>query len=1767
MVVYRSPFSSKTPPAPTPTASNNIAKSISRGEELLKNLGSTQPTKGGGMSNETGMKTSVAQEQQKLDSGYSTALAKVANSKLSEADKNKARKALETTYKLGTKPEIPNKKTNAIDLFTKGVGAVLGASGKAVMETLEATQTVSRFAQSGLKEIADMSNQYVQSGSGKRLEGGQRASWSDFMKQGHDEDFRLLPQTGVKWLDTVVDFGVDMVLDPTTYIGVGAVGMVGKAGRSELAIKFGTEAMRSKYPQLIGKADDIMRYGAAAIPKEVRAAENVKFGVKAFGTVIPKTEALGQFVSGKAGVGTLLRAGTGDIIEKVPLAKAARVKLSPSSRAGMVSKGIGRRLGLDDKTVIDEIAHYTSARAAKGFKQAFYRKSTHEAAKILSEIESYAGKKGKGDLGKEIVRLMEDPVLLASASPEKQDFAKRMLAWQNGKYGRDGVNDIINKFNLDYGGTMNEIGFVDDYVHHTMTEDALREVYGEKSRFKQFFKDEDLTSAELGKNAEAARFRKYKKGEKFMDVELQTGTIDEINTIFRKEAQVDFDFFETDLASVADSYAYSMANARGREAYVRRLMDYGSDVARVINKKSVPDAALVAKLTASHASIAGLRRDIVTAVNKGALKAKDSAENVVGWAQGVMNTQQARVGVLDSEVAVVQAKIARIEVALADAAAEASAKGAQARGSFQAIHKTLLEDLQNLKHSIANGEMYQQAAHIKLREIYVQMFPDSKRVPKNVDVLIDKISREVGMSPQNTAEVRTLTERLRVLQEQISETPPDAGELLNDLLDTEVELVKQLEGFSVLGDVRFAADYSEDGFIYGTYDDLIPREFDPNLDPMPRVVSTRPIVAGDENMSVDEIMAAHNAFMQDGRSVAAHAIPNDVIHDMRKPEHYYDFWDPEGGVGEAVGYALSRAGIDTEGVFLTAWDDVLRDGATDPMFEQVYPALDDLMTVVGSMHAHQFELGVVDDDFLVEAFDTVREVFVHAAADLNLENADQVGVQMMNDFMRAMAEEGMEQSGKPLLVPSRVIYGLDNPMAEDAYSLILPDKFSYVGQYGKQGVDNTLVDGTKSPVFSAGDEFVQSIANSDYVSASLGAVEKMDEIAVAGRQMQDALTAREVAVGQAKSVGGKIGAVKRQASRRVREAEVAYRQFENFGTVTIPYKGKKIEVTREKAIKILNEKETKVTDLVANLEVRVGNIGKAEAEKLNLRKAVQEERLSTLFNQRKVLEKWNDETGVALKQDIDLLRNAIATDPPSGAAGTMSRRWSDSVRDRMNNIQNLGNTPEAKTWEKVVTQLHADESQLAFLDSYLIPYNDAVLARAIDGSLGGTIMDDITDGWVKLGDSLGIEVPPDFYDIARPQIDALKKRANRSELSRVISQYHALFKQQATMSIGFMTRNAISSTFMNYVAGVKPVTISKGVKAMNALRKHGPEKWLDELGIVDPVVRDMYESALRAVDATGRGITSEIGLQPVLKGGRATEAYNKITNNPLTRGFAKGNDFVEASARFPMALDTLERGLTYDEAIYRVTRYHFDYSDLSKVDEKMRAFVPFWIWTTRNIPLQMTEQIYRPKAYVQYENIRQRNPVSADLIMPSYLRESGPMSLGKEGWILNPDLPQTRLQSSAAQLYTPTRLVGMMYPEIKLPLEILSGKMLSTDIPFSDKYDEAKGIDKLAALLMERVGVGTRRNADDKLEIAPVASYGIGNAIPLIGKVERLTGGVFGGKSSYQERALSSLMTELGIPARKVGARQQRGELINRQFTTADFIKELTRMGDIEKAD
>lgn len=1739
-------------------------------------------------SKQGGLKTSPAQEGAKLNASYNKAVAKIAASgTMTQKQKNKAISTLDALVNQGDY----NKSIvdTPLSLLKSALGAGVEATGTAVKKLGDATQFVSRGLQSGFSELDDTA-QSVFGGAGTALQAmtgnpiskirlavdllpfieapkkdtKPKGSFTEFVSQTKDKNFMPTP-TGNKFVDLGLGLGESIVFDPTTYMGVGSLNYIGKAGRTALAVKFGSTEMLTKYPQLAGTLDDIMRYGASVIPKEVRAAEGIDFGIRFAGKVVPKTEILAKTISGKAGIGSNIRAGIGDVIGKSQLGNKARIFATPSSRIGLATIGAGRKLGLDDQQIINEIANYTAANTAKGYRSVAYAHNLDGFRDTLKAIRD-AG------FENDIHRLVEDADLLARESnPLKREFANKLKVWQDGL--REEVNAVYKKFNVDYTAGMTDIGFVDNYVHHRITDDALRWMYKDKSRnFNKFgFRTGDLTQAEIGANSGAAMYRKIGKPrvmpdgtlEKvtFMNEPVLTGTIDELNGIYAKAVGIpDAKFFHTDIASIADSYAYSMATARGREAYVRRLLDFGGNVAEIINKKAVPDAALVKNLTGVHADILKVRRALATAVNGGTKAAVKSANEAVAFAGKALGVKAGELRVIDSKVAVVRASIAKIEKDLSAAYVLAAAKGEAARGAFLDVHKALIEDIGNIKIAIDAGKATELVAHDSLKAVYLQLNPDAKRIP-SASKMLDNVNRKLGIS--DSAQLKELEKRMAGLQTQLNDIINIDPQQMNDLRDLEASLSQQIDGHTVLADVKFKADYSEDGLVYGVADDLVVRPFDPNTDPMYRVVSTRPIITGGAELTTDEMAAARNAFLTAPDSVAVHAMAPEQILDMRKPEVFAEFWDPEGGVGDAVAFALRQSGLDNEGVFKSTFDDLLEGGDVDPMFEQVYPELSDLMAMVTSMQ-HQVFDGVVPDSIHTDSFDVLRSIFDDVAANANLENSDVVGGQMLNDFMRAMVEEGVGNTGKPLLFPSGVVYGSDNAMADGAYSLLLPDRFNYASIYGQKNLTPEMMKGTTAPVhFTAGDEFIQSITDGDLHSASFEAMQMQEQVMSAGDELSNALVARDAVRAEVSGVSGKVGGLKSQGSRRMKAAEKAHAEYQASGLVEIMEAGRKVKVTRERAITILNKKEEKLNNSIALLNDRIGKMtGNADVSILK-RKTEQEARLSTLLDSRRVIERWTEKTGNALREDIDNLSHAIAFDPPAGQAGTDSRAWATRVNARIDAVAKLENTPVKKAWERITTQLGADEAQLAYLDSVVIPDIIQQRAAAMEGLVGSVLRDDIKAGWHVL-EGLGVQIPPEMAAIMMPNIDRLANRAEWGMLRRAYMEYHQMFKTYATMSTGFLVRNAMSATFMNSVAGVSTENMRLGIQATKALRKHGVDGWLGPKGlnITDPAEIKMWQEALRGAEATGRGVAEDF-RSPIINGGAAHRALQKVQKNRLTDAFAKGNDLVERAVRLPMALDTLKSGGTFDDAVYRISRYHFDYTDLSAMDEAAKQFIPFWIWTTKNLPLQWTEQLLRPSSYNAYNQLKERNPVTADIAQPSWLSESGPMGLFND-WVLNPDLPMSRMGSTAKGLTTLSGLGGQLNPLIKAPIEHLAGKTLGTNVPFAQEAGKAKGLDKAIAKGLELIGVDSR-NAEGQLTISPELSTQLGSIIPLLGKAERLSGGLVGGKPTYNERWLTSVLTELGVPVRKVGPRQQRGELISRQFKLSDLMKALENRGMVQK--
>jgi len=84
--------------------------------------------------------------------------------------------------------------------------------------------------------------------------------------------------------------------------------------------------------------------------------------------------------------------------------------------------------------------------------------------------------------------------------------------------------------------------------------------------------------------------------------------------------------------------------------------------------------------------------------------------------------------------------------------------------------------------------------------------------------------------------------------------------------------------------------------------------------------------------------------------------------------------------------------------------------------------------------------------------------------------------------------------------------------------------------------------------------------------------------------------------------------------------------------------------------------------------------------------------------------------------------------------------------------------------------------------------------------------------------------------------------------------------------------------------------------------------------------------------------------------------------------------------------------------------------------------------------------------------------------------------------------------------------------------------------------------------------------------IADFPSYALGNILPLIANLQRISGGRLGGKESYADRQNAAIATFTGIPIDFVTDRMQGSEAIGRQFDIRDYAGELNRLGLLQGA-
>ncbi|HWL41965.1 MAG TPA: hypothetical protein VNQ73_03400 [Ilumatobacter sp.] len=377
---------------------------------------------------------------------------------------------------------------------------------------------------------------------------------------------------------------------------------------------------------------------------------------------------------------------------------------------------------------------------------------------------------------------------------------------------------------------------------------------------------------------------------------------------------------------------------------------------------------------------------------------------------------------------------------------------------------------------------------------------------------------------------------------------------------------------------------------------------------------------------------------------------------------------------------------------------------------------------------------------------------------------------------------------------------------------------------------------------------------------------------------------------------------------------------------------------------------------------------------------------------------------------------------------------------------------------------------------------------------------ELRDGWRQIGDQFGLD-----YAVRAEVEQALRRvetEVNNGGLWRLLDSYTQFFKTYATLSPGFHVRNAMGATFMNLTEGVK---VREMTEALALWKRYtaNPEQFM-------ATADDRVRTALQATFGSGAG--GSVSAEELVGG---SDVLGRLTSNRVSKLGRTAGEWVEGPARLSLALNSVDSGMSLDEAIARLTRVHFDYSELSNFDRHMKRIIPFWTFMSRNLPLQLQQILTKPRVYQQYASlVRNMREDDDGAFVPLWWRERGAFRLpfGDDLYAM-PDLQHVNLGEDLAKLdpSNPLRLFSDVNPLLRVPAELAFDRKAFTDSPIRE--DENRWL------------------------------YALLNMVPTAAQGARLSG-----TGQYDDKQLQNLLNYLGVPVRQLTPAVESGERRRREW-------------------
>ena len=1533
-----------------------------------------------------------------------------------------------------------------------------------------------------------------------------------------------LSRAGLWTLDASIELAAQSAVDPLSYVSFGAGKWAGQAGRAALASRLlqkdAVQVLENAVQQGLIKAIDygkIYRLGEFGLDRAQRrllanagiiehAGISLNFGQR---STIRGTGFLSNTIGRGAsyaryGGSRLLRQN--DKINEFFTTKSLRSLRSLASN---------KATSAEAKSMI---AHYNASLAAKA---EFGKMQQIIGSRYYDLIHRLSRSEFDGDLHLAIetgtVGNIFDPTARALAEETQLAFAEI----------RQMYNDAVERITKEYGLTpefVYNINDIDNYFSHTITRDAADwlKKNGDDSPFKSMFNEMfEESIADMKRGVGALRARKLVKDEKFFGVELKEGTIEEINRVFREQADVDFDWFNTDASTVLSSYIDTAARNFRRIRYMDKLFEHGDDVIRVILPKYVNNKQAMNSVQSTLKSLNSKRNKLVRMIQDSARNTvKGNQRTLAKEMQGTKNRLAKAVSNGTAMLEDTEESIAQMTKELdaikkhIDTTKKQLAKNADAsKMEYETAIAPLEMRLEALKKSIADGNAKREAARQALVEQHVQMFPNRAKRPTDMKVLADEI---VG------AKRKRFEQRLKLLETRQAKAESKKAGAATRRVDAEAEMAVVEESLVATNETKYLLR------------EMVDIDYDPEVFPDGMMYTSK---AHLESQPANDTVFFYDTFDE---------IPDPVALPAPDIQQTYDLGLRLEDVQEIiVGLPSSIA----DNIVAATGDDALGEYIVretsrllrSPLGTDVDPRVPEdlhglIATIEGWGRSAETSPEVVEV-YLNELADQVNTVL----SARSLEPFDpEDAYAIVDDSIRAAAQAANPEGARVTVVLPDIEYGMGNKLlvssteAQNLFRGTTDDVFAGI-EMGSSKWDAVVPESGIEPT----DPFVREAQIQQEFENLLNQRQRVQ--ATMDRADTDIMAADEVIA----QVGRDVTGARSGLTRSERGVQRNLEAFEPTPELKAQYKERSVlnkKVAAEKRKFDAAVENDPLVEYIADTEKQVTTI----ATNMDTANALSVDQNT-----------WLTTVGAEYEDKIKRLDDLLKSKPTKGTSEQATKDWFDQVESITQQINdpNILDNKQRAAYDRVFKQLHGLEADLAILDGE-ITVNEGIFAQLSAAHLQ-KMEKDILQGWTEL-QGLGVQVPKEIMDEWMSGIRKVMDRDGWRDTLKYYRAYTRFFKAWAIATPGFTVRNAMTAAFNNAVADVGFKNTQIGIEFAGKLariRTSNTEKggltyaldWAERK--YGKQMRDDLEKAYEAVLISGGGqaidevlpLLKRVKPQPVV-GGKAKRNWDWTYNNALTRGQQRVNETVEIAARMGMALDAVQKGWDMNANAARIRRYHFDYSDLSGFDRTMKQIIPFWTFASRNVQLQMVNMITRPAMYRAYERVVDGGG-DYDTILPEWMSNRNPIMLGADK-VLMPDLPMVGLQEQINQLGGGglSRVAAQSNPLIRAGIELLSGESAMFGSNLRRPVEDPVGISDRPAQALQNI---TRLWRGEEPEFNKYWQELLPSLLPPLSQLQRYLqptlGAVglegaqdfVGGPERYKSRDfLTTFANYLGIPYR-----------------------------------